>query len=408
MIVRKKEFSEDIRGQKRVSRVIRAWIREGRIGAGDPLPPMRRVAEALDVDKGTVQRAMVALREQGLVRREGRRIHVAKPDRRSSESRLAARIEDKGLLSDTVLVLTSVSLDSTERRAGGWPVRLVEGLLNAGHEKRLHPMLVHPQSLGDASFSRLVAGRPIGCVIVSTHRSPGEDLETLEMLDAAGVPVVLFGEELDAPGHHVVTGDHAAGARMLTGWLHERGRRRVLRYWPFRINRERRPLWLEHRDRGFVDEARRLGLEVIEPLEFPRPWLDGLAPAEQFAARVRHAAGYLVEHLTGPQPIDAVMVASDRLAYEVAAACRLVGIAPNVDVSIVGYDADASMCEESAWEAEGPMVTVAQDDKALGTRMVDVLTEAAGSKVARAQRIAVKPRLVDAKGIEIVSPSEGR
>lgn len=48
-------------------------IDQGRLGAGDRLPPQRELAEALGVDTGTVTRAYSEARRQGLIDAEGRR-----------------------------------------------------------------------------------------------------------------------------------------------------------------------------------------------------------------------------------------------------------------------------------------------------------------------------------------------
>ena len=71
------------------------------------------------------------------------------------------------------------------------------------------------------------------------------------------------------------------------------------------------------------------------------------------------------EHDVGPPsnarqngPIDAIMVASDPHANQVAAALRLFGKIPNKDIDIVGYDHTWAEEPSRIWEAVGPLATV--------------------------------------------------
>ncbi|MEM1213635.1 MAG: LacI family DNA-binding transcriptional regulator [Planctomycetota bacterium] len=375
------------RGQGRVLEAVRSWIDRGDFTAGDPLPTMRDVAESLEVDKGTVCRAMAVLQDDGVVKRAGRRLHVAQqPDAAAA----------RGLLSDTLLVITSVERAADERRATSWVARVIEGLLTAAQNSRRHAMLIHPQSTGDRDLVRLIDGRPLGCVVIATGVEREKENAILQQLDAAGVPTVLFGEEHTRDGYDMVTGDHTRGCAELTRWLAQHGRRRILRYWPYRITRTHRPDWLAHRDQGFEQAAQELGLDITPPLEYPRPEMEGLSDKDAFHARVRHAAGYLAEHLLGPDPIDAILTPSDQYAYEVAAACRLLGKTPNHDVLIAGYDGDWKHCQEQAWELAGPTVTIRQDNERLGSTMVDVLLQRVGQPDHDPIFTAIPPRLVEA------------
>ncbi|MEM6394067.1 MAG: LacI family DNA-binding transcriptional regulator [Planctomycetota bacterium] len=374
------------RGQGRVLEVVRGWIDRGDLAAGDPLPTMRDVAESLDVDKGTVCRAMAVLQDDGVVERAGRRLHVAPQ---------ASTPAPRGLLSDTLLVLTSVDRAQDERRATSWVAQVIEGLLTAAQNSRRHAMLIHPQSTGDRELARLIDGRPLGCVVIATGLERDKEGSILRQLEAGGVPTVLFGEEHTRDGYDMVTGDHIRGCADLTRWLAERGHRRILRYWPYRMSRTHRPDWLAHRDQGFEQAANALGLDLLPPLEFPRPDMDSLGEADAFQAHVRHAAGYLAEHLLGPNPIDAVLTPSDQYAYEVAAACRLLGKTPNQDVLIAGYDGDWEHCQEQTWEPVGPAVTVRQNNERLGSTMVDMLLQRVEQPDHEPIFTAIPPRLVE-------------
>jgi len=374
-------------GQSRVLKAVRGWIDRGEVRVGHPLPTMRQVAESLEVDKGTVCRAMAQLQDDGLVRREGRRLHVVKPS--------AADQPTSGVLAGTVLVLTAAKGEQGNRRMAGWVGKIIEGLLLATHERHHHTMLVHPSAIGGEAFDRLIQGRPLGCIVIATGQSARQDKAMLARLRDGNVPAVLFGEEIHSRAHDMVTVDHVEGARLLTHWLADHGAKRILRHWPYRITRSERPDWLAHRDEGYESAARDRGLEVLPPLEYPRPELPDLSGKAYFDMRVRHSVGFLVDHLTGPNRCDAILTASDRFAYEAAAACRLLGLEPNKDVLIAGYDADWAQCAYRQWEPVGPAVTIEQDDAALGSRMVEVLLDRVAAPQAQPRFSVTPPRLVE-------------
>ena len=373
-------------GQGRVVEAVHQWIKRGEIIEGDPLPTMRQMAQTLNVDKGTVCRAMSSLQDDGLIRREGRRLHWV--------GRTGSTHKTSGLLSSTVLVLTSIQPVAGGRRNTGWLANVVQGLLTAAQAQQIHTMLVHPATINSDEFDRLIAGRPMGCVIIASGLSSQRDQAILEQLKTSDIPIVLFGEEINSNQHDMVTGDHCKGARQLTHWLADRGAKRILRYWPYNIERRYRPTWLGHRDEGYEQAVDDLGLESLPPLEFVRPALPGLDSKAYFEARCRQAAGYLVDHLLGPDRVDAIMVATDRFAYEVAAACRLIGIKPNKDVLIAGYDGDWEQCKERQWESTGPAVTVSQYDETLGRQLMKVLFDRKNHPEASPQLCSIPPQVV--------------
>ena len=381
--------------QTRVLDAVRGWIQDGRYRPGEQLPTMRAVARSLAVDKGTVCRAMAVLQHHGLVRREGRRLHVA------ASQAAPARA---GVLADTFLVITSATGAAGDRRISGWLARVIEGLFAAAQQHHRHAMLVHPRAAQPEALDRLLSGGPAGCIVLGTSQTPEQDHAMFAKVQAAGVPAVVFGEEVDAPGRDLVTGDHAEGARRLTHWLADRGCRRILRYWPYRVDRPARPAWLAHRDQGYERAVAELGLDLLPTLEHPRPNLEPLEGKAYFDTRVRHAVGFLVEHLTGPGRVDAIMAATDRVTYELAAACRVLGLSPNRDVILAGYDADWEQCSEQQFEPVGPAVTVEQDDAELGHRLVEAVIRRAADPAAPPHVEFVTPLIVEVSELSTSTP----
>lgn len=367
------------RGQGLVIRMVQDRIDRGLLKGGEPLPTMRDIAETLSIDKGTVCRAMARLQDQGIVRRQGRRlcvvehrVHAATPAEDGSDSGWPGS-DASAALRDTLLVVTRCQSGQTRGRLSGWVGELMQGLVAAGHEANRSTMMIQPDALVGSGAERLLQQRPMGCVMLGGGSGAREEKKVLAGLSRAGVPVVLFGESLRHEGYDMVTSDHAGAAGSLVHGLASRGARRVLRYWPFRAERAQRPDWLARRDEGYDRAVRERQLPGLPALEHSRPELVGLNPRDYFEARVRFAAGYLVEAFHRHGPIDAIMTPTDQLAFEAAAACRLLGRQPNHDLLIAGFDADWEACEYRRFEDEGPAVTVAHDHPALARQMIDLL-----------------------------------
>lgn len=379
-------------GQARVLEKVRGWIDGGNFGYGEPLPTMREMASTLEVDKGTVCRAMAVLQGNGLVKRVGRRLHVRTDSKaRAMDSPVA------GLVSETILIFTAAKHAGQRHENRGWASEIVDGLLSKSHRQGRHAMLVNPASTKGDALEPLLALNPLGVLVIGTAQGPDEYAAMLRRLDDAGVPATLFGEEVHSDGHDMVTGDHAAGAAMLTRWLAERGCRRVLRYWPYRIDRIARPPWLGHRDEGYLNAVRELGLPALDSVEPARPDLPGFEGKALFDMRVRETVGHLVEHVRGPDRVDAILLPTDAFAHEVAAALRLLGLEPNRDVLIAGYDDSSAHCPERAFEPIGPAVSVMQDGVGLGTAIVDTLLERRRHPDRPRILRQLKPKLVEAR-----------
>jgi GntR family transcriptional regulator len=101
---------------------VRRDVLLGRMSAGDQLPPLRDVVEALAINPNTVVKAYAELEHEGLVvRRQGKGTFVsavppagalvAPPAVRDSLLRWVAKARTAGLSRDQIRMLVSVALD---------------------------------------------------------------------------------------------------------------------------------------------------------------------------------------------------------------------------------------------------------------------------------------------------------
>lgn len=358
---------------------LRAWIEQGRFTSGQALPSERDLAQELHVARVTVRSALAELAREGLLDTAFRR----KPR--------VAGLAGGGLMGQTVAMLSIVG---AERRAAKPAVydefiqtecsRLVE-------EAGLHVLTLNPQALLAGGLAHLLAQRPCGVLVSHDIGEFEAGQRLIAACAAAGIPVVAYGYSTQLVHCDVVTADQDDGCAALTRWLIARGRRRILRLW--RISST--PNWLEYRNAGYERAMREAGLEVLPAIYAPEA-PGGKSGQELFQARVRTLAGFLVEHVCGPQPIDAVMTITDPFAYQVAAALRLFGRRPNHDIDIVGYDNTWTHYRQSSeWEAEGPLATVDKRDARIAEEMVGLLLDRlAGRLPAEPQRRTVQSELI--------------
>jgi len=113
---------------------VRRQVMLGRLVAGDQLPPLREVVDALAINPNTVVKAYAELEHEGLVlRRQGMGtfvtavppagVLVAPPAVRDSLLRWVRRARAAGLSGEQIRLLVSVALDEdafgVERAGGG-------------------------------------------------------------------------------------------------------------------------------------------------------------------------------------------------------------------------------------------------------------------------------------------------
>lgn len=364
-------------------RMLRNWIEQGRFAGGTRLPSERKLAGRLDVSRTAVRSAMEALEEEGLIE--------SRPD----GSRWVREDVCASLLNDTVAILADspeVPRDSDEKESPGWAHHIHLGALRALRERGLHSLNLETRRVLESGPGYLVAERPRGIIALRDFADCEAARPALQAVSEAGIPVVVYGDVGLVPGVDTVTSDHESGSYRLARWLIERGCRRILRFWGTAAAGGEKPDWLLRRDCGYERAVEEADLEALPAVHIHRP------PSEtepNFEHTTRIYAGYLMEHLQGQEPIDAIMAVSDGPVFALAAACRMLGKTPQEDVLLVGYDNYWRDLLPVRPEKTVPLATVDKRNVEIGRALVDLLERrAAGELPPEPQHRDIEPELV--------------
>jgi LacI family gluconate utilization system Gnt-I transcriptional repressor len=222
----------------------------------------------------------------------------------------------------------------------------------------------YTESREDALLDAIIGRRPDGIVLTGIMHTP----EGRRRLLASGIPVVETWDLTPTPIDMLVGFSHTQAAAAVVQHLQARGRRR-LALLSGDDERARR------RNRGFIDEALRLGLirhaDELPVLQVPAPTTLGGG---------RRALGELLQRL--PE-VDGVFCSSDLLALGVLTEASARGIAVPGRLSVVGF---------------GDLAFAADTHPALSTVRIDgtgIGRQAARFIVDRAEGRAVGEKVID-------------
>jgi len=161
--------------------------------------------------------------------------------------------------------------------------------------------------------------------------------------------------------------------------------------------------WLGPRRAGYERAMLEAGLEPLPPVAAPgSPY--GVDDREGFDRTVRHFLGYLAPLLVGPARPDALLLDTDGHVPPFASACRLMGLEPQKDVWLVGYDNYWREDPIRRFEPTAPLATVDKRLYEVGREMTNLLVERVrGTGVsagAPPHLRSVPPETLDLFGIE--------
>lgn len=361
---------------------LRSNIRSGRWRPGSRLPSESVLADELGTSRTTLRIALRRLEVGGLVAsRQG-----------SGRTVLPVTGQATGMMGKTIALLTNLAGPPSAFGRGPFESAIDAGVHDAVAQRGLHLLNLNIPAGGvaDDEIEMILHNPPRGLVVTHPELAGPSIVQRLQRLRGAGVALVVHGDAEEFRGYDRVVSDHAEGCAQLTNWLIEQGSRRIMRLWGLDSPR----YWLNMRDEGHERAMADAGLVAL-----PAVVVHGAVACTEdpvtFHTRVRQFAGFLIEHLRGPERPDAVIATNDPDAIVTAAACRLLGIDPVRDIRIVGYDANSALTKEYRFEPFTPAATVNKLNENTGQMLVRTLMDRIeGKQPAEAVRSVTNPSLI--------------
>jgi DNA-binding LacI/PurR family transcriptional regulator/biotin operon repressor len=381
----------------RALRDLRQLINSGQLPPGERLPAEQMLAERVGVSRPTLRRAIQQLQAEGLIETGGSQGRQVVSTRRGqkAESIISRSIV---VLTDAVVDLTPTPLNPTLPPTGGIQPWIHTGVIQGSHDAGLNEIAIHIDRLADG-FEYLVDEHPYGVIALGSVAQSQAGIAALNALQNSGVPVAVYGPASRFPVFDTVESDHESGCYALTRWLIGQKRSRILRYWHLHGDTavsDPPPAWLQDRDAGYLRAISEAGLTTLPPIHvFDNRPAPPQVNRSTFDVYVRTCVGFLLEHLSGPQPADAILCSSDGFVLACAAAIRLLGKRPNEDVLLAGYDNYWAEMPERQWESTVPMATVDKQNALMGRRLVDLILDRAEKRAPQERvHVRVEPHLV--------------
>lgn len=359
----------------------------------DPMPSERSLSERFGVGRTLIRSALKRLTDEGLLRRDGPRMRAITAKARQADTWMRQAV-----------VFLDPLFDSRNRSSQDayWANYLSLGLGQAVRDAGYHVVALNPSELRPQDVRRLAEEKPVGVLVPELHGGGPQTPQLIQMLVAAGTRVVVYGGDPELAPFDRVMSDHEAGAYQMTRWLIQQGKQQIAHIWPAPAN----GYWYAPRQAGYERAMREAGLTPRPPiLCSPLPLVESESAEDQrrivFDAAVRSTAGFLVEHMIGAAPLDALMVGTDRDAFAVTAAVRMFGRIPGKDFLVTGYDNYWTQSYERAFETCPPAATVDKCNDRMGHEMVSLLLERVAGRLPEAPQCRqVEPVVVATESVE--------
>lgn len=378
----------------RVIHYLRQALAAGVFAPGDQLPSEQELCRQVRVSRTTVRAALQTLEAEHFLNCEGRRRFISAAH--------AGSPRKSTLFTETIAVLDDEVYPEDEASCWGeWEV--FYHLNREAVRRNCHTFSFKTGDFTPAKAEHLVREHPLGLILLHQNRTPSEAIRRLlDGCRSAGIPLVRYESDTpECPGADVIASDHRQGCAELTRWLIGQGKKRILRYWRLNSLDPARPSWLVQRDLGYEDAMREAGLEPLPAVEYTYYDQDRTPTRRDFDCRVYEAMGRLYEYQALHGRVDAVVCASDGVTFSVAAACRKLGLKPNRDLWIAGYDNNYYNCPDRMFEETLPLVTADKNNRRLGLALFEQLLrrrERGGD--GRAERLLLPQELVFPRSLQ--------
>lgn len=346
-----KKHQDEVSGTRRESpraRVLR-WleraIASGEIPHGAELPPEREIARHLGVAPNTAAAAMDEAEARGLAIRR----------RASARKRYAGSLKTDSLAASTVFVLTNPMKSTNVADPPIWSETfLALDVVQRISLRGRHASLLLAGSLPPGGLDAIFEARPGGMVVTGSAVGDPFAMRTLERCRAEGIPVAAYGNAPELRIFDHAYSDHRAGSRDLTRWLLSRGCKRIVPFFPAIPSQ----FWETERIAGYEEAMREAGLTPYPVAVFGSSELGRKQTEETFRLFTAMAISTLLALRTiGGEP-DALLCLNDDWARPALAAIRALGLTPNRDILVAGYDNMASGFGFASFCADAPAVTI--------------------------------------------------
>lgn len=330
--------------RERVVRWLENAITSGEIPRGGEIPSERALAKLLGVAKNTAAAAVDEAVVRGLVIcREGTR------------RRYAGAARGGSLSSSTIFVLAALPSFSDLATAPGWSDEFLA--LNVVRQISLMGRPVsffNSASLPEGGLDAIFEARPGGMVVTGGVNNDPIAMRALARCREAGIPAATYGNAPELRGFDRAYSDHRAGSRELTRWLFAQGCRRIVPFFPS----DPVLFWENERIEGYNEAMREAGQKPMPCAVFGDAELRAQTSGERHFRVFRALAISKLLELRREGGIDALLCLNDCWVPHVAAAMRELGLEPNRDIVLAGYDNGSMEALPSPFTCERPAVTI--------------------------------------------------
>lgn len=332
--------------------------------AGELLPSERRIAADLNVSRTPLRAALHELTRRGQLKRNEPRGYLV----------IGGTTDNLQPMAQTIGILTHVAVDQWEPNTTA--NRIENGVRTAVIQGGSHLMQFQPTAVDVATIQWMKQQQLAG--VVATHEIAlnSSKKQMLDSIRQQGIATVVHGNSSCLANFDRVTSDQEQGMYDLTIWLLKQGCRRILRLWGAD---DPEIYWLQMRNRGYQRAHDEMGITPMPPLHWPsQPIPEKLNTVERCEFLARWSAGYLADVLLQEMHVDAIACVSDSYIEPTGRACEILGLDPNTDLKICGFDNYWQTLWHQFGKLKAPCATVDTQSDTIGLTMVDLLRQRVG------------------------------